>query len=118
MQKNTDQTQTFKPSANQQFKNFLEETGQANLPKSQRDSLFKTWLQKAVEAGSLQNAIDNVKDKINQGGTGNTTSPAPTDAKPFRPLGMHPVAAGAVVIIVTTIAVYGIVQCVKYLKKQ
>lgn len=112
MQQNNNQ------SANQLFKNFLEESGKADLPKKEKDALFKTWLQDAIQTGTLQGTLDKVKEKINQSGNTDTQMPNATEQKPFRPLGMHPVTGTLVIFGVTSLVVWGIVETVKYFKKK
>jgi hypothetical protein len=104
-------------SANQAFKNFLEETGQDGLTKPQRDSLFKTWLDKVRSTGQIADLVPAFKDTVNNTESKAGNEPAATSPavrKPFRPLGFHPLvaAAGAAAII------YGVIKLVQYVKKK
>lgn len=98
-------------SANQAYKNFLEESGQSTLPKPEQTP-FKVWLEQAKATGSLSGLVNAVKDTVNKAGAdkfGDASAAASvgTTAKPFRPLGLHPLVAIGIVILVAG-SIYGI----------
>lgn len=105
------------PSANQAFKNFLEETGQADLPKAERNSLFKQWLDKVNATGELGGLLDMSKITFNEKleekfGSGNINKPTASQAKEFRPLGLHPIAFVGVTLAIGALLTYGIVVAI------
>ena len=86
-------------TANQAFKNFLEETNQAALPKAERDSLFKKWLQEVKDSGKISSLLTSAQDTLNDKGAEQLKQNTAVDAvkKSFRPLGMHPILFTVVV---------------------